>query len=575
MIISLPDALILMIVIVNGELHLPLPHNLGAAHYQLLLSIKHQGIVLDFPIAINVLPDDVTLENSSSLSERKNRALEHIAREGMDRTCRLLAMMHLHDYGPQTEALLASTLRRINDREDCSDFSLVPLLWIALRYHGEHFSSEQWQGVRASILGYRYWIDEPGNDVMWFWSENHALCFHTAQYLAGQLYPDELFIASGRSGAQQQALAAQRLNQWFDAIDQHGFVEWNSAPYYPVDYIGLFAIYHLADAPWLRARAKVVIDRLMLLSSLHYQGGMASGTMGRVYEKELLAGRLTELSAYGCVAWVGGEYNRKCASLPLFCASDYQPPFETERYVLLKEGALSACYRCGGGNIIVWKQPGVALSSCVDHHTGKPGHQQHLMDVQFSSHPDTKIWINHPGDSEPGSEKRPSFWAGNGIMPRLMQVKNSAMLYWRIPADHSLRWTHAYLPQQRFDEVILLPRACIVRAGNAFAALICSSPVTAVQEGMTAGMEIRAEQGEVAWYVEVGEGDFSAFYQSMSILSVHIDDDCARVREAGSTSERMALSWQGECRVLGVSHCFPTQVSVEPRIIYPDDSIAH
>ena len=29
------------------------------------------------------------------------------------------------------------------------------------------------------LLGFRYWIDEPGNDAMWFWSENHALMFHT------------------------------------------------------------------------------------------------------------------------------------------------------------------------------------------------------------------------------------------------------------------------------------------------------------------------------------------------------------------------------------------------------------
>ena len=42
--------------------------------------------------------------------------------------------------------------------------------------------------ARAStraILGYRYWMDEPGNDVQWYFSENHALLFHTAAYLAG------------------------------------------------------------------------------------------------------------------------------------------------------------------------------------------------------------------------------------------------------------------------------------------------------------------------------------------------------------------------------------------------------
>ena len=51
--------------------------------------------------------------------------------------------------------------------------------------------------ARRAILGWRYWMDEPGNDVMWFWSENHALCFHTTQYLAGQAFPDDVFVNSG------------------------------------------------------------------------------------------------------------------------------------------------------------------------------------------------------------------------------------------------------------------------------------------------------------------------------------------------------------------------------------------
>ena len=42
-----------------------------------------------------------------------------------------------------------------------------------------------------AVLDYRYWVDEPGNDVMWFWSENHALCFHVSQLLAGAFGPGQ------------------------------------------------------------------------------------------------------------------------------------------------------------------------------------------------------------------------------------------------------------------------------------------------------------------------------------------------------------------------------------------------
>ena len=36
---------------------------------------------------------------------------------------------------------------------------------------------------------------------MWFWSENHVLCFHVAQYLAGDAFPDDVFPNTGKTGA--------------------------------------------------------------------------------------------------------------------------------------------------------------------------------------------------------------------------------------------------------------------------------------------------------------------------------------------------------------------------------------
>ncbi|MGB7799613.1 hypothetical protein [Buttiauxella sp.] len=557
----------------NQVLTLSLPDEIGTAHYQVVLHMRCAGVAINRSFGVNLMQPSGDAERSGSLADRKLKALQHTAQNGMERTARLLAMMHCGEITSEADQLLLDTLKRISAREDCSDFSLVPLLWIWHQHKGEHFPPVLWRRVRSSILGYRYWMDEQGNDVMWFWSENHTLCFHTAQYLAGQMFPNELFLASGRSGEQQREIAAQRLALWFDAIEQHGFVEWNSAPYYPVDYIGLFALYQLAGDAWVRERAKGLIDRLMLLSALHYQDGIAAGTMGRVYEKELLAGVLTELSAYGNVAWGGGWYNRKCASLPLFCASDYQPPVESNRYAMLSKGTLQAFYQAGGGKIVVWKEPGVSLSSCVDHHPGKRGHQQHLVDVQFASHHDAKLWVNHPGEAEPGGEQRPSYWSGNGVLPQLMQVENRALQFYQLGEDAAFPWTHLYLPAEAFDEVIALPRACLVRAGNAFAVIGCSAPLNAVTTGMTAGNEYRAEAHRVAWYTEVGHGDdaaFAAFCHHMATLEVTIDGEIATV--ATAEGEVMRLEWQGRCLVKGVVHSFPIEAGCDPIVTYCGDA---
>lgn len=544
-------------------LSLPLPPETGEAHYQLRLTLTRAGITLTRYLGVNVMPDAPVKASADTLAGRKQEALRYTARHGMDRTGRLLAMLHLGDTGPACERLLQSTLKRISAREDCSDFSLVPLLWIWRYHQGEHFPPTLWRRVKSTLLGYRYWLDEPGCDVMWFWSENHALCFHTAQYLAGQFFPQERFIASGRSGREQQNIAHARLMQWFDAIEVHGFVEWNSAPYYPVDYIGLFALYQMAEDAVIRERARGLIDRLMLQSALHYQHGVAAGTMGRVYEKELLAGSLTELSAYGTVAWGQGGYNRKCASLPLFCASDYVPPAQAAQSAHLTHGALSAWYRCGGGNIVVWKAPGVSLSSCVDHHTGEAGHQQHLVDLQFASRFDAKIWINHPGEAEPGGEKRPSFWAGNAVMPRVVQAENRAMLLWDIAGD-PLPWTHLHLPVEAFDCVIPLEAGRIVRAGHAFAAVLCTAPLQAITQGLTAGSECRAMGRQVAWYLDAGQGDdaaFAAFCTRIAALTFHLDParQKAWVSDAASGDE-MAID------MAGTHHPFPALKDGELRV---------
>lgn len=551
------------VVVDDGKLTLALPERVGMGRYRLELTASLNDVTMSRSLSLTVLPDATPPGGEGVLETRKRAALSFIAEHGVPRTGRLLAMLHVGQNGPQAQELLISTLQRISARQDCSDFSMVPLLWIWHDFHGEHFPAALWKRVRSAIVGYRYWYDELGNDVMWFWSENHALCFHTAQYLAGKMFPEERFIASGRTGREQQAVAAQRLNGWFDAIEQQGFVEWNSAPYYPVDDIGLFALYQLADDPALRQRARYLIDRLMRMSALHYQSGIAAGTMGRVYEKELLASQMSELSAFGHVAWGGGHVNRKCASLPFFCLSDYAPPAESAQYARLSHGALSAHYACGGGKIVAWKQPAVMLSSCVDHHTGERGHQQHLVDVQFATRPEARLWVNHPGDVAPGSEARPSFWAGNGVLPRVMQVENQAMLLWQLDEQESQGWTHLHLHTEAFDEVRPLAQGVVVRAGNAFAAVLCSQPLT------VNGDEVRAEGRRVAWWLEVGEGDFSAFCQRVQTLRIEHQGDVARVMDSQHTL--MQLDGQGNCQRNGKAAVFPTLVGNEIQVTVSGD----
>lgn len=181
-----------------------------------------------------------------------------IAERHEDEGRALLTRLKLGKADEQAQALLVRLLQRVSAREESSSSALISLLWLWHDYHGEIFTPVLWRRVRSAILGYRYWFDELGNDVMWFTSANNALSFHTAQYLAGQMFRDERFTASGRLGHEQQALAAQRLAYWsVNVAPQEG-----AAP-------SLLVLSQLADDAGLRARAQRLLTSDLSLTSSH------------------------------------------------------------------------------------------------------------------------------------------------------------------------------------------------------------------------------------------------------------------------------------------------------------------
>ena len=99
-----------------------------------------------------------------------------------------LARLAIDRGGHETDEILEACLPIIADFHDCADFLLVPLLWCRMAWP-ERIGAATRTRIDATMLGFRYWMDEPGNDVMWYFSENHALLFHTASHLAGTLSP--------------------------------------------------------------------------------------------------------------------------------------------------------------------------------------------------------------------------------------------------------------------------------------------------------------------------------------------------------------------------------------------------
>ncbi len=501
-----------------------------------------------------------------TLDARKATALAHAAAHGEHRIGTVMAKLASGVVWDERSAQIwDDTLDGINRRRDCSDFVMIPLLWI-MTQQSDAVPKSAATRAKAAILGYRYWMTEPGNDAMWFWSENHVLCFHAAQYLAGRLYPDEVFANSGKTGTEQEKEGRARLDRWFDAVEEDGLAEWNSAAYYPIDFIGLFALAQLGEAQ-IRTRARRMLDRLFTMIALHTIGGVSAGSMGRAYDKELRAGPLTELSPFAAVAWGQGWLNDGVAALPMFCLSDYAPAEELARDTApAANSAVSARYIQGHGTqgrLALWKTAHMQLSACIDAAPGAGGHQQHLVDVQSGAAPFARAWVNHPGDDDPWGENRPSYWAGNGRMPRVGMETNTVLVLFDTGQNAPRPWTHAYAPIAAFDTYALGPDYLVLVSGHGAVTLKATGPITPVSTGPGAGIEWRCQGRQAGWVVRVDNvppGGLDTLKDAARAMVLGLSGKDDPTLTLTGTGPRLALGWSSGLKVDGVSRPFPTQM---------------
>lgn len=485
-----------------------------------------------------ILPED--------LATRKRLALQHAANNGELRMGTAVALFETgHADDPRIRPILEEALLAIEARRDCSDFVSVPLLWSYIR-HAADFPEDLRARTEKTLLEYRYWVDEPGNDVMWFWSENHALCFHVSQLLAGMTWPDITFPSSGRKGREQADLATQRLDQWFDAVEEDGLAEWNSAAYYPVDFIGLLALAELAPEP-IAERAKALCDRIFTMAALHTLEGVPAGSMGRAYDKELRAGPLTELAPFAATAFGKGWFNKGVASLPLFAAGRYEPPQDLQRYVEpAPSEAILANYRQGYGPaalLSLYKTRAVQLSTNSGARAGGYGHQQHVLDLRFASHPMARSWINHPGEDDPWGQQRPSYWAGNGNLPRVIQDGPSALLLYRLEASARIDFTHVFAARNGVEHHLRGDRL-ILKAGKATAAYIATGQLEAITKGPGSGIEYRNHGRIQGWAILVAEtDDLAAFNRYIDTCRLTMDSDGSQLTLARPDAADQILHW--------------------------------
>ncbi|HIY57035.1 MAG TPA: hypothetical protein H9829_02375 [Candidatus Tetragenococcus pullicola] len=435
--------------------------------------------------------EKVSLGNSIEM--RKKTALENFADLDIPDMNSALAELFLgHVYDERIGDKLFPAYTMIQKRGDCADFMLAPLLSFTVTHRNDQELSIFLEQMKDLAIHFRYWIDEPGKDVMWYFSENHSLLFHICQYLAGYLYPEDVFEVSQRQGEIQYEIGKKRLLSWFEHFESYGFSEWNSTTYLPIDLIGFFSLYNAAPDKEIRDKAKHALDFTFKIMAVNFHSGTLSSTFGRTYEHDLKAMRIGEISNILAVAWNKGNFNHALRATTVFCLSDYEPPKEYMKYIDLKPRQyLTANYLQGINQVetYLYKCDNYSIASAIRYNCFKKGHQQHMMNISLGND-GTQLWINNPGEYMHSGENRPSYWAGNDRCPCIIQYKNTMSLHYDL-SEAYIKKIHLYLPFWSLSEIDKSdPHWLFIRKNKSYLAICFSEGYQLETKGATRNREI-------------------------------------------------------------------------------------
>lgn len=528
---SREESVKLSLTLAAGQTRLPLGDtaDLPADFRHFHVDLSSNGFTASRVFGIEICPAERQGFAPSSLNERITEALDEISEYGEPDNVTALARLASGRYGPKTDAMIRETLPTIEDCHDCADFALVPLLWCRSAY-AQHIAPDVLAQIDHTILSYRYWMDEPGNDVQWYFSENHALLFHTAAYLAGALLPQSRFQRSGRLGHEQSAVGRERVRAWLDHFEAWEMAEFNSAPYFPIDLKGLTALFALAPDQDIRERAGRAVKRLVKIVALSAHHGILTGAQGRSYEHTLRAAGSLELSGIARLIWGTGNFGRRVHALPQMAISlrdhgltipselatiaDWQGDDAQEWMFAQGQDRMARLYH--------YKTKNFSIGTAAHYRWREWGYQETVLQLRLGTNPDAQIWINHPGETIHSGYGRPSYWGGSGSLPRLGHYRGLAVMVFECAAEQP-DFTHAWFPREEFDASDISGQVAVATSGAGLVLLKGDSSFELVNDGPTAGNELRLNGHRSIWIVRLGntddhgaQGDFASRFANLS-----------------------------------------------------------
>jgi hypothetical protein len=506
---------------------------------------------------------------SGNLATRRKEALAALARLPDDPHTEI-ARMASGRWKMVEELPLLRAIAQVQARQAGSETLLLGLLGMSHRF-GENpqFPAGLAEPLRQAALDFRYWRTEPGFDALDFGRSERGLVFHACEILAGQLYPDQTFALSGLTGAEHRARGEQRALDWLAQHARFGWDAWNSPSAYAEALMALAYLGDFAERAEVWDLSVALMDKILFALALHSFKGCFGAPHAEADSLAVQSGLLDATAGITRILWgtgILGQYPAQ--NLALALAEKYELPFILERIATQppeqlwhREGhRLAAAGQSEAFtevNLASYKTPDFLLSSAQDFRPGQPGGTEHLWQATFGAA--ARVFVNHPGNASDSPARRPNFWAGNAIRPRLAQWKDVLIGLYNLPENDWMGYTHAYFPAYAFDETLFRTspagaRWAFARKGAGYLALTSSTGFEFIETGLSARRELRSSGRQTVWLCQLGraalDGDFSAFLENVLALPMSLNGLAAHFTSL--RGQRLSFGWEGPFEVDGL-----------------------
>lgn len=508
--------------------------DIGDGSYELVCAFEHASgrVITQVRFNLQVLTPTQAMPGLDKWESRKKMLLEHFASKKSGGHGGIWPAVAQYALGQTVdEEAIRNTCLFIQNRLDCADFAIQGVLRLAYwDQKARRLSPEIHAMIKDTLLGFKYWVDEPGDTVMFMGSENHRLLFHVAEFLAGQLYPTEEFTNSRQRGLYHVTKARMFLMEWLRQRGRFGFDEWHSNSYYPVN---ISPLINLFDFPLeqdyaLRHLAESALHTMFFNLAADAFHGVFGTTHGRSYAYNLI---YPDREGTGSTCWLlfgeGSLHGGSGMGSISTATSRYRLPVLFDHIAQDRQTVVESRQQQGShmraketANFVVYRTPDYMLCGLQDHRKGEYESSTHVAQATFEDK--VVVFFSCPHTSGEGSGLRPDYWSGHTTLPRVIQHKNVLSHTWRLT---EFAWmTHCFFEQDRFDEVIFDGNWVFAKKNQAYLGIWSQNGMAVGSTGQYAGRELVCYASKNTWIVECGRqadwGDFKSFVNSLRSASV-------------------------------------------------------